>query len=117
MTELICIVCPKGCHLKVDEANGFSVSGCSCEKGEAYGRAELLHPTRTLTTTVRLEGGELKRCPVRTSTAIPKDLMFDAIALINRLSVDAPVQCGQVLISDLLGSGADVIATRTMKKK
>ena len=23
MTDLICIVCPKGCHLKVDEENGY----------------------------------------------------------------------------------------------
>ena len=26
MTELICIVCPKGCHLKVDEENGYAVA-------------------------------------------------------------------------------------------
>ena len=25
MTDLICIVCPKGCHLKVDEENGYKV--------------------------------------------------------------------------------------------
>ena len=25
MKELICIVCPKGCHLKVDEDNGWTV--------------------------------------------------------------------------------------------
>ena len=27
MTDLICIVCPKGCHLKVDEENGYKVTG------------------------------------------------------------------------------------------
>ena len=26
MKELICIVCPKGCHLKVDETNDYSVT-------------------------------------------------------------------------------------------
>ena len=117
MTELICIVCPKGCHLKVDENNGFAVTGNSCEKGEAYGKAELMHPTRTLTTTVKVLGGELPRCPVRTASSIPKDKMFAAMAVIDRLAVAAPVQRGQVLIADLLGTGADLIATRTIEKK
>ena len=117
MTELICIVCPKGCHLKVDENNGFAVTGNSCEKGEAYGKAELMHPTRTLTTTVKVLGGELPRCPVRTASSIPKDKMFAAMAVIDRLAVAAPVQRGQVLIADLLGTGADLIATRTIGGK
>ena len=117
MTELICIVCPKGCHLKVDEKNGFAVTGNSCEKGEAYGKAEPMHPTRTLTTTVKVLGGELSRCPVRTASPIPKDKMFEAMALIDRLAVAAPVQRGQVLIENLLGTGADLIATRTIEKK
>ena len=117
MTELICIVCPKGCHLKVDEASGFAVTGNSCEKGEAYGKAELMHPTRTLTTTVKVLGGELNRCPVRTASPIPKDKMFDVMAVIDRLAVAAPVQRGQVLIENVLGTGADLIATRTIGGK
>ena len=44
MKELICIVCPRGCHLKVDEANGCKVTGNSCPRGEQYGKAELLNP-------------------------------------------------------------------------
>ena len=30
MKELICIVCPRGCHLHVDDENGYTVSGNSC---------------------------------------------------------------------------------------
>ena len=37
MTDLICIVCPKGCHLKVDEENGYKVTGNGCPRGAAYG--------------------------------------------------------------------------------
>lgn len=116
MTELICIVCPKGCHLQVDEENGFAVRGNSCEKGADYGRDELMHPTRTLTTTVRVLDGVLCRCPVRTASPIPKETMFDAMAVIDALAVEAPVQRGQVLIADLLGTGADVIATRSIAR-
>ena len=57
MTELICIVCPKGCHLKVDEENGYRVTGNSCKRGEEYGKKELTNPTRVITSTVRVTGG------------------------------------------------------------
>ena len=46
MKELICIVCPKGCHLKVDEENGCAVTGNGCPRGAEYGKNELLHPAR-----------------------------------------------------------------------
>ena len=66
MTELICIVCPKGCHLKVDEENGYAVTGNSCEKGAAYGKKELTNPTRVVTSTVRVEGGGFRSRPTGT---------------------------------------------------
>ena len=53
MRELICIVCPKGCHLQVDEENGCRVTGNACPRGAVYGREELLNPVRTVTTTMR----------------------------------------------------------------
>ena len=113
MAELICIVCPKGCHLKVDETS-FAVSGNSCEKGAEYGANELHNPTRTLTSTVKLENGVLPRCPVRTSAPIPKGKMFDAMAVLEGVSLAAPVKIGQVAVKNLLGTGADVIVTRNI---
>ena len=113
MAELICIVCPKGCHLTVDEKT-FAVSGNSCEKGAEYGKTELKNPTRTLTSTVKLENGALPRCPVRTSAPIPKGKMFDAMAVLEGVSLAAPVKIGQVAVKNLLGTGADVIVTRNI---
>ena len=51
MTDLICIVCPKGCHLKVDEENGYKVTGNGCPRGAAYGEKELVNPTRAVSYT------------------------------------------------------------------
>ena len=113
MAELICIVCPKGCRLKVDETT-FAVTGNSCEKGAEYGASELRNPTRTLTSTVRLENGALPRCPVRTSAPIPKALMFDAMAALSGVVLTAPVRIGQVAVENVLGTGADVIVTRNI---
>ena len=53
-TELICIVCPRGCHLVVDE--NLNVTGNTCKRGEVYGQNEVTNPTRTVTSTVQLDG-------------------------------------------------------------
>lgn len=115
MKNLICIVCPKGCHLQVDEENGYAVTGNSCPRGAEYGKTELLHPTRVLTSTVRVEGGLHRRLPVKTVAPIPKELMFQAMEALNGASLTAPVTVGQVVIADLLGTGVDVVACRDMK--
>ena len=75
MTELICIVCPKGCHLTVDEAHNFEVSGYGCPRGKEYGHKELTNPTRTLTSIVRIDGAIHPCCPVKTSGDIPKGII------------------------------------------
>lgn len=74
--ELICICCPKGCHLRVDTANDYAVTGNACPNGAAYGKEELTHPTRIITSTVRITGGLYPRCPVKTAQAVPKETMF-----------------------------------------
>ena len=49
MKEVICTCCPQGCHLQVDEANDYKVTGNGCPNGIAYGKEELTHPTRIIT--------------------------------------------------------------------
>ena len=71
--EIICICCPRGCHLQVDPENDYNVTGNACPNGAAYGKEELTHPTRILTSTVRAEGGRYPRCPVKTAQAVPKE--------------------------------------------
>ena len=52
MKQLVCIGCPKGCNLTVDEENDYAVSGNGCEVGARYGKEELTNPTRVITTTI-----------------------------------------------------------------
>ena len=113
MADMICIVCPKGCHLHVDEAS-LAVSGNSCEKGAEYGKTELQNPTRTLTSTVRLLGGTLHRCPVRSSVPIPKSKLLEAAAALEGVTLTAPVKIGQVAVENIVNSGADMIVTRSI---
>lgn len=112
MRELICIGCPQGCHLTVDEDNDFKVTGNSCERGAEYGRNEVMAPKRVLTSTVKLMGGAIGRCPVKTKDAIPKEKIFEAEKLVHGVSLNAPVKIGQVVIADIAGTGIDLIATK-----
>ncbi|MGL9728232.1 DUF1667 domain-containing protein [Enterococcus sp. DIV0756] len=115
MKKFICIMCPKGCHLTVDEANDYQVSGHSCNKGVKYGKAEATHPVRVVTSTVLVEGGKTPLCSVKTADGIPKNLVLEAMKEINRVRLQAPVTIGDVAIKNLLNTGIDVVTTSEMK--
>ena len=110
--DLTCIVCPKGCQLKVelDGKRVLSVNGATCKRGVAYAEAECIAPMRTLTTTAAIEGGGV--VPVKTDRAIPKELIFECMALINTLRVSPDARIGDVVIENVLGTGANVVTTR-----
>lgn len=112
--EMICIVCPRGCHLQVDEES-LQVTGNSCEKGAVYGRNELTHPTRVVCSTVKLISDQLCRCPVKTDQAVAKDKIMDVMHAINQIQVQAPVKIGQVLCNNIAGTGAKLVATRNIE--
>ena len=114
MTELICILCPKGCHLKVDEADSFSVTGNSCPRGEEYGRGELKNPLRTVTSTVKITGASQRRCPVKTKSPIPKHLIFDAMRLLDDIELTSPISLGCVVVEDICGTGIPFVTTRSL---
>ncbi|WP_297419837.1 DUF1667 domain-containing protein [Clostridium sp.] len=114
--ELICISCPKGCHLKVDE-DRLSVSGNSCLKGAEYGVNEVTNPVRIITSTVKVEGGEVPVVPVKTQRAIPKGLSMKCMEEINKATVSAPVRVGDIVIKNVLETGVDIVATRSIHQK
>ena len=113
--ELICICCPRGCHLKVNiEEN--KVSGNSCKRGESYGLTEVTNPVRVVTTTVKVNNGELKVLPVKTKGEIPKSLIFQCMDVIKKIEVNAPIKIGDVIIENILDTGIDVVSCRNLKK-
>lgn len=113
MKEVVCIVCPKGCRLEVEDGQ---VSGAGCVRGEVYGVKEVNSPTRVLTSTVRISGAGLERVPVKTSSDIPKHLIPEAMCLLDGLELQAPVKTGDVVVADICGTGVAWVATRTLRK-
>ncbi len=114
-----CIMCPIGCEIDVEIENGevVSIKGNKCIQGEKFVKQEIKSPMRVLTTTVRIENGEYAMLPVRTDRPIPKSLLFKAMEEISKIKVKAPVRIYQVIVKDILGTGANLVATRSMKKK
>jgi len=118
MIEMTCIVCPIGCNLQVEVEDGAvkKVSGNTCPRGEKYAITEVTAPRRVLTSTVQVTGGHLPLCPVRTKSDIPKGLLFEAMKVVNKLVIEAPVAIGDVLIADICGTGVELVACREIKK-
>ncbi|MBQ8080367.1 MAG: DUF1667 domain-containing protein [Clostridia bacterium] len=114
MKELVCIVCPKGCRLHVDEENDYAVTGNSCPRGAEYGHNEIKNPTRVLTSTVKLSGGLYRRCPVKTDAAVPKGKLLEVMKLFNDVELQSPVTVGQVVLPNVLGTGANVVVTKNL---
>ena len=112
---LTCIVCPKGCQLKAELENGAiaEVTGFTCPRGKQYAIDECTHPMRTVTSTVRTQAGEV--VPVKTSRTIPKELIFDLMKEINSTVVPLPAHIGDVVIANVLGTGADVVVTANLE--
>lgn len=114
--EFVCIVCPNSCTLSVtfnEETNEIqNVMGAKCKKGEAYAASEITAPVRTLTTTVKVNGGTVRLTSVRSTKPIPKNMLIQAVQTISSMEVDAPVRVGDVLIPDILHTNADIIITK-----
>ena len=119
---LTCIICPMGCSMEVEvetNASGqkkvLSVKDNGCKRGEQYAAKELINPTRTLTTTIKVEGGQLPLVPVKTAGEVPKASLLQCMEVVRRASCKAPVKRGDVLIYDILGTGVNVVACADIK--
>lgn len=115
--QMNCIMCPMGCLLTVTLTDGVvsDVTGNTCPRGEVYARQEVTDPQRMLTTTVRVEGGALALLPVVSQTTLPKGKIMACAEALRQVSVKAPVHTGDVVVSDILGLGVDIIAARDMR--
>ncbi|MGI6504762.1 MAG: DUF1667 domain-containing protein, partial [Clostridia bacterium] len=115
--DIVCIVCPRGCTIQVNyDKNGIiSMEGSSCKRGDEYARAEILSPTRMITSSVKIDNAKYTVCPVKTGAPVSKSKIFDVMEEIYKVRIQAPVQQGDVIIKDVCGTGADIIATQTFE--
>lgn len=117
MKEFICIVCPRGCHLKVEGKDGvLNVEGNSCPRGKAHAINEYTCPKRVLTSTVAISGARISRLPVISSAEIPKDMISKCLEKIYEIQVKAPVHEGDIICSDICGTRCNIVSARDLDK-
>jgi CxxC motif-containing protein len=115
-THYLCIGCPLGCRLEVEESDGdiVEIRGFDCKRGKEYARQEHTDPRRMVSTTVQVKNGRWARLPVKTVAAIPKDQVMVLCQSLRGVVVTAPVRMGDVILANALGAGVDIVATRDM---
>lgn len=111
MKEFVCIICPNGCHVTIDDKG--NIRGNSCPRGAVYVKQESTHPLRTVTSTAKIIGSDKYRViPCKTENAIPKEKIFDCMREINKVAVKLPIKLHQILIKNVCGTGVNVITTK-----
>lgn len=117
MVKLVCIECPVGCEMEVEEVEGeVKVKGNRCPRGEKYAIQEMRNPRRMLTTTVFVEGGIYPLLPVRSDREIPKGMVRECVKELSKIKVKAPVKMGAVVAKNICKTGVDIIASRGMER-
>lgn len=114
MKELICIVCPRGCHLKVEEGEELSVRGNGCLRGVEYGKNEVTHPMA--------DGDKYRKNYRCAASAVSGQDQYRGsqgkncgnYAALTAVTLTAPVYSGQIVIAKVAGTSADIVCTRSM---
>ena len=115
--KFICIRCPQGCEITTT-LDGYgaitNITGNSCKLGPEYVKQETTDPRRTLTTTVMVDGGVHPLCPVWTEKPVPKERVLELAAALRGIKLKAPVEINQIILENALGTGINVIASRSI---
>ena len=110
----ICVGCPLGCAvtLTVDDAGEvLEFAGNKCKEGKKYVLEEYRNPVRTLTATVLTEGSTQSLLAVRTNRPILKTKQVQGMQVIAGVRAKPPLKMGDIIVPNLLDTGADLVAS------
>ena len=116
--EILCVGCPMGCHvlLSIDPSGKITdYSGNECKQGKKYARQEYENPVRVFTATILAKGSARPLLAVRTNRAIPKAKLVECARFIAKTTVEGPMSIGDVVIANILDTGADLICSSDLK--
>lgn len=117
--ELVCTVCPNGCHLTVvrnDDGTVSAVEGARCDRGRAFGKQEVICPQLVLTSTVLVhtaDGDQL--LPVRSADAFALNLHGKAMEVLRHTAASSPIKMGDVIVENIVESGTNIIASCSIR--
>ncbi len=118
MNQKVCIVCPKGCMMDYHyEGDKLIVKNNECMRGEKYLDQELTAPKRMLTTTVKVNDGELDVVPVYAEEYVDKDQVFEIVKYLKSIAVQAPINCNDIILEEINGTPVIIKASRDVKRQ
>jgi CxxC motif-containing protein len=101
------------CEIQISDDDGnLQITGNRCGRGYQFVQKHLDEEQRIVTGRCLLSGGQMSRLPVSTNKKVPGSQVSDILEVIQNTRVQAPIKRGQVIIENILGTGADVIAQR-----
>ena len=111
--EFVCIICPNSCQLKVEYEGKTikKIAGAQCSKGEAFVKNEITNPLRVFTGSVLVENGDFSLVSVKTPSPISKKYLKKVGEITRRIKVDAPIEIGQIVASNLLDNNICLLYT------
>ena len=116
--DMICVSCPKGCHLNIQREGDTIVQiTAGCKRGKDYAKQELCDPRRMVASTVKVKDGLHPLVPVATAAPFPKPQIQDLLTALRKVEIEAPVELGQVVLKNAIGTDVDIIASRSMDTK
>ena len=102
-------------RISVEDGIVKKVEGNNCPRGEAYAKSEVNDPRRVFASTVKVKGGKLPVCPIRSKTPAPKEKLFDIAEAVAKLEINAPIKIGQILIHNVCDTDVDIVASRDLE--
>ena len=111
--SFVCIVCPRGCMLTIDD--DLNVTGNTCMRGKDYAISEVTNPVRTITSSVRVINRDDCLVSVKTDKPVSKGMIKEVMQEIDKAKVKAPTKIGDIAIKNILGLGVNVLITKEIK--
>jgi CxxC motif-containing protein len=114
--DLVCFICPNSCVLSIigDETNPH-IENNRCSRGIDFALKELHDPERILTSTMRVLNGVLPLVSVRSDNPVKKTELQKIISQLDAITIQAPVTCGQILMTSVGINKVCIIATRSIE--
>ena len=116
--KVICIQCPMGCRMTVEiyKQEVLGTKNAGCNRGIEYAIGEIRSPVRDFFSTVKVKNGKTPMLSVRSTKPVPKSLLLAYAMEISKLTVQAPIRIGSIVVKDILNSGIDIIATKSIEE-
>lgn len=116
--KVTCIVCPIGCEIEViiKDNKVIEVTGNMCPRGKDYAIQEVTSPRRVVMSVIPVKNGDFPTVSVKTDKPVSKDLISKIMRELAKVEIEAPVEIGEVIVKNVANSGANIVATRPVKK-